>query len=126
MEGLKHADEIVRKKSIEHIGMLQTTAAGIIEDLLPCLQDAAAAVRAACALALVRIDPHCTQAVHQLIPLLSDPEPEPRINAGIALGTIGPAAASAEAALRSMQNDPDQHIAAIATAALERIFSQGG
>jgi HEAT repeat protein len=121
LEGLQHPDETVRKESIEHLGLLQTLARPTLSPLLPCLQDPAPAVRAACALALVRIDPQGTQITDALLPLLQDAEPEPRINAAIALGTIGPAAAAAVPGLTQMQNDADPKLAAIAGAALQRI-----
>ena len=116
-----HPQVQVRQTCIERIGELLTTASDALREILPFLQDKSGEVRAATALAVVRIKADCTEAVEMLIPLLQYPHREARINAGIALATIGPPAQSALPALNTLATDPDEHIAGVAATAIKRI-----
>ena len=118
---LGHQEAPVRRTCIERTGELCAIAAGTLPALLPYLQDPSGEVRAATALALVRIKAQCDEAIETLIPLLHDAHPEARINAAIALATIGPAAQTALPALNTLTADPDKHLAGIAAAAIQRI-----
>ena len=88
---------------------------------MSCLQDQSGEVRAAAALALVRIKAQCAEAIEMLIPLLTDAHPEARFKAALALATIGPTAQTALPALNTLKTDPDECIAGIAAAAIRSI-----
>jgi HEAT repeat protein len=118
---LGHPEAQVRQTCIERTGELQTMATDALAAILPCLQDQSGEVRAATALALVRIKAQCVEAIEMLIPLLNDAHPEVRTNAAIALATIGSAAQNALPALNTLKTDPDARLAGLAAAAIQHI-----
>lgn len=123
---LEEPDASLRKQSLERIGLLRSRAQVLGAAVRRCLDDPAAEVRAAAALALARIEAGDAQAVEGLIGLLEDPELEVRAKAGIGLGGLGPKAAAALPVLQALCGNEDSRLSAIAKAALEKVEGKDG
>ena len=121
LEGLSHPQDEVRLACVERLGELGMAGEKALDRIQVCLRDASDAVRAAAALAIVRIKPQCTEAVEALAEVLKDSCPKVRTHAAIALATIGPPARQALPKLGAMRSDPDERAAGAAMAAIQRI-----
>ena len=118
---VEQGDPATRKMSLERIGNLGPLAGDSMPVIQKCLQDESPEVRAAAALAMVKIQAEPAVTVSALTKLLSDPEPEVRAHAVMGLAACGPAASAALPVLRAMQTEGGQRLVAIASGAVERI-----
>jgi len=118
---VEEGDAATRKMSIERIGNLGPTAGDSMSVIQRCLQDESPEVRAAAALAMVKIHADPTATVPALTKLLSDSDPEVRAHAAMGLAACGPAASPALPALETMRQYAEERLAAISNAAIESI-----
>ena len=118
-------DAEVRRAAVERIGDLGKIGHPFAISLLQSAADQAGPVRAAAALALVKIEANEPRTVVALTKLLHDREAEVRAAALMALAKLGPLAAEALPALRALGQDKEPRVAAIASAATQSIEASG-
>ena len=121
VEQLGHDDPEVRQEALDRIGELRESGRDAQDDILRAIDDPAAPVRSAAALALVKINASPDDGVRVVMPLLDDSEPEVRASAGMALHAFGPAAKIALTKLKTMTRDNNPRVAAITKAAVAKI-----
>lgn len=109
------ADE--RAKAVRALGR-----AGEVEAVRAALLDEDGGVRAAAAVALVRLGASDPRVVPTLTAALSDPDWYTRWDACVALGSLGKAAAVAAPALLAAAGDRDRDLARDAAIALSRVM----
>ncbi len=118
---LASKDPQLRRDCLKRMGDLGEASAPVIEAVLQALSDPAAAVRAAAAITLARIQADPGQVVPVLIERLEDAELEVREAAVMALARYGPDAAGALPELYKMAQAEEGSLQAMARAAVRRI-----
>ena len=121
IEVARGTDPAMRVEAIERIGELLEHGRGAEQALRSFLDDTAAPVRAAAALALARIGSVEPETGTALTRRLSDSDGQVRGRAALALARFGPSAGAALPALRALLADPDVQIATVAAAAVRSI-----
>jgi HEAT repeat protein len=114
-------DPALRVEAVERIGELREHGRGAAPALRSLLDDTAAPVRAAAALALARVGSLEPETRIALARRLSDSDGQVRGRAALALEKFGSSAAAALPALRALAADPDIQIATVAAAAVRSI-----
>jgi HEAT repeat protein len=121
VEAFETGDVNARKNCVQRIGGLGSMGKDYQDYLLRAGEDQSPEVRAAAALALAKVLEDPSGAVPALTKLLSDPDLEVRVNAAMGLARYGPAASSALPLLLELQQQSEEHPAAVARAAIEKI-----
>lgn len=117
---LRHPSADVRVGAALALGAFDRHA---VAALTEALGDSEHKVRAAAALALVKIGP--APVVPGMIDALRDPRVTVRANAAVVLGAFGPAGKSAAPALVGALNDTNARVRELAIEALNRVESTG-
>jgi HEAT repeat protein len=118
---LASEDPQLRKDCLQRMGDLGEAPATVIDSVLQALSDPAAAVRAAAAITLARIQADPGQVVPALVERLEDAELEVREAAVMALARYGPDAARALPELFKMAKTEEGSLQAMAHAAVLEI-----